>query len=206
VKRVNPFANAVLLFTRGPGLRRLATSTLLWFVCNQVWATQTAFRMGVLGWTPTQISYFTSGYDGVGVLSQALVVNRLSARIGNRASMELGAAVSVVSYALQGLCMLPTGARGLRTSVQYSLAIAVLQTAPVSMQYASRAMVVKQGLAVCGGEVGRGELNAAYAGLGTLTGMFGPLLWGALYQHFLRAADAGSKVKFIGLTQTLGQL
>ena len=29
VKRVNPISNSLLLFTRGPGLRRLATSTLL---------------------------------------------------------------------------------------------------------------------------------------------------------------------------------
>jgi hypothetical protein len=197
LRRVNPLANATLLFTKGPGLRRLATSTLLWFVCNQVWATQTAFRMGVLGWSPLAMSYFASGYDGVGVASQALFVNRLAARVGNRTSMELGAAVSVASYALQGLCMLPSGARGVQSSVQYMLAIGLLQTLPVSMRYASRAMVVKQGIAVCGGEVGRGELNGAYAGLGTITGIFSALLWGALYQFFLKGAESGKGPRWL---------
>jgi hypothetical protein len=98
---------------------------------------QTAFRMGVLGWSPIFMSWFTSGYDAIGVASQGLFTDRLSARIGNRASMELGATVSVLSYVLQGLCMLPAGASGLQSSVQYTVAIALLQTLPVSMKYAS---------------------------------------------------------------------
>lgn len=56
-----------------------------------------------------------------------------------------------------------------------------------------RAMIVKQGLAAYGeGEVGLGELNAAFAGLGTLCGMVGPLLWGTVYNFFLRAAADSS--------------
>jgi hypothetical protein len=54
-------------------------------------------------------------------------------------------------------------------------------------------MIVKQGLAAYGeGEVGLGELNAAFAGLGTLCGMVGPLLWGTVYNFFLRAAADSS--------------
>lgn len=192
LKRVNPVSNGLLLFKKGPGLRRLALSTFCWFVCNQVWATQTAFRMGVLGWSPVQLSYFTSGYDGIGVVAQAVFVNRMLASLGNRMSMEVGALVSVASYLLQGLCMFPAGHAGVRSNVQYILAIALLQTAPEAMKYASRAMIVKQGLAVYGGEVGRGELSGAYAGLGTLTGLFSSLLWGSLYQFFLRGATAGT--------------
>ena len=185
LRRTNPFSNALLLFTKGPGLRRLSLSTLLFFCCNEVWATQTAFRMGVLGWIPMTISHFTSAYDLFGVVSQGTFGNRLLARMGNRASMEVGALISLVSYALQGLCMLPSGQAGQRTNIQYAIAISLLQTIPLSMKYASRAMVVKQGMVVYEGKVGRGQLNAAYSGLGTLCSIFANLLWGSAYQFFL---------------------
>ena len=81
-------------------LRRLSLSTLLFFCCNEVWATQTAFRMGVLNWVPMTISHFTSAYDLFGVVSQGTFGNRLLARMGNRASMEVGALVSLVSCKL----------------------------------------------------------------------------------------------------------
>ena len=59
-------------------------------------------------------------------------------------------------------------------------------------------MIVKQGLAAYGeGEVGLGELNAAFAGLGTLCGMVGPLLWGTVYNIFLRAAADSSAERAI---------
>ena len=39
------------------------------------------------------------------------------------------------------------------------------------------------------GGIGRGQLNAAYAGLGQITAVFSPMLWGGLYKFFL---DRGS--------------
>ena len=81
--------------------------------------------------------------------------------------------------------MLPSGQAGQRTNIQYAIAISLLQTIPLSMKYASRAMVVKQGMVVYEGKVGRGQLNAAYSGLGTLCSIFANLLWGSAYQFFL---------------------
>jgi hypothetical protein len=43
-------------------------------------------------------------------------------------------------------------------------------------------MMVKQGIAEYKGTVGRGQLSAAYSGLGILCGIVAPLLWGSLYQ------------------------
>eukprot|EP01052_Picozoa_sp_SAG31_P034982 SAG31_NODE_4161_length_3522_cov_1.727432_2_plen_122_part_00 len=53
---------------------------------------------------------------------------------------------------------------------------------PASM----RAMIVKQGLEVS--DAGRGELNAAYGGIGSIVGTVSPLLWGSLYSFFRDAS------------------
>jgi MFS family permease len=55
LRRVNPAANVLLLFVKGPGLRRLATSTLLWFLCNEVWSTQVRSIARTLTVTPDLI-------------------------------------------------------------------------------------------------------------------------------------------------------
>lgn len=55
--RANPLSNIFLLFGSGagPGLRRLSVSAMLFFFCQHVWAIQSAFRLGFLGWTSTQM-------------------------------------------------------------------------------------------------------------------------------------------------------
>ena len=53
-----------------------------------------------------------------------------------------------------------------------------------------RAMVVRQGIGAT--TAGRGALNAAYAGLGQLSGIIFPLLWGGLYKFFLRQSQEPS--------------
>jgi MFS family permease len=187
--RANPFANLLLLLNKGPGLRRLSVSTSLWFMCQEVWATQGAFRVGNLGWTPTRQSYFTSLSDGVGGFGQVLYLNRLLGRLGNRRTFELGALISVLSYAVQGLCAYTGPLGSLRVNVQYCLGVLLLQTLPVLMPFASRSMIVKQGITMYEGEdggIGRGQLSAAYSGLGQITSIVSPMLWGWLYRFFLR--------------------
>ena len=65
-------------------------------------------------------------------------------------------------------------------SVIYGLGMMILQTFPAAMQHAGRAMVVKQGISV-NKEMGRGQLNAAYGGLGEILATVTPLVWGYLY-------------------------
>jgi MFS family permease len=61
IANANPFSNIGLLLRNGPGLRRLTLSTSLWFWCQEIWSTQSAFRMGVLRWTPVdQVSKVVS--------------------------------------------------------------------------------------------------------------------------------------------------
>jgi hypothetical protein len=40
----NPFANILLLFRNGPGLRALATTTAIQFSVNEIWSTQGTYR------------------------------------------------------------------------------------------------------------------------------------------------------------------
>ena len=86
LSNANPFSNLNLLFTNGPGLRRLTVSTGLWFWCQEIWSTQSAFRMGVLRWSPVEQSYFDSGYNATGAISRRSVLYRKILMIENQDS------------------------------------------------------------------------------------------------------------------------
>jgi hypothetical protein len=97
----NPFSNLQLLFTNGAGLRRLTISTSLWFWCQEIWSTQSAFRMGVLRWSPVDQSYFDSLYNAAGAVSRRTFLDPVLKSLGNRSAFELGSLLSVLSYFIQ---------------------------------------------------------------------------------------------------------
>ena len=109
-------------------------------------------------------------------LAGCRLLDGLLRRLGNKRAFELGALVAAASYLLQSQSLRPLGASSLRRTIQYCCAILLLQTAPIAMPHAMRAMVIKQGISTT--SAGRGALNAAYAGLGQLSGVIFPLLWG----------------------------
>ena len=83
---------------------------------------------------------------------------------------------------------MPSGKVSLRVNIFYCAGSLMLQTLPLLMPFASRAMIVKQGITMYAdqdGGIGRGQLSAAYAGLGQITAIFSPMLWGGLYKFFL---------------------
>jgi hypothetical protein len=192
----NPLSNVWLLLSNGPGLRRLALSTSLWFWVQEIWSTQSAFRMGVLRWTPVEQSVFDSGYNGLGTIVQGPVVQPLLARLGNRRAYQYGALISGVAYLVQSQAHRPAGAAGkLRMAVQYCLGIGLLKTLPDVMGTSMRAMMVSQGIKVC--DVGRGQINAAYGGLGQITAVFSALFWGSLYRFFSDAKLARGRASWL---------
>ena len=67
-------------------------------------------------------------------------------------------------------------------AVQYCCGIMMLATLPAAMGDSMRAMIITQGLRVS--DAGRGQLNAAYSGLGQITAVFSALWWGGLYRYF----------------------
>ena len=59
LRRANPFSNMRLLFSHGPGLRRLAIMSSVYFSCMPAQAVaEMVFRIGVMGWSPAQCLYF----------------------------------------------------------------------------------------------------------------------------------------------------
>ena len=47
-----------------------AFATTIFFSANESWSTVASFRLGALGWSPAGQSYFVSGYEATGALSQ----------------------------------------------------------------------------------------------------------------------------------------
>lgn len=80
----NPFANIMLLFRNGPGLRSLSITTAIQCSINEIWSTQGTYRLGVLKWTPQQQSFFMSFYDLVGTFTQVGFVQPMLRRLGTR--------------------------------------------------------------------------------------------------------------------------
>ena len=88
--------------------------------------TQNAFRFGVLGWSPPQSSYFTSGTNLVSVLTQSTCIQPLLKRLGNRSFFQAATLLSAVSYIIQSQSWRPHGSSALRKAVQYGAAVLVL--------------------------------------------------------------------------------
>ena len=144
LSQANPFANVHLLFTNGPGLRRLASSTSLWFWCNEIWSTQAAFRMGVLRWTPIQTGIFDCIYHLTETVAHKPLVDPILKACSNRSAFEIGALLSALAYLVQSFSWWSAAgaASKLRMSLQYGVGICLLTTVPVTMKYTMRAMVV----------------------------------------------------------------
>ncbi len=129
-------------------------------------------------------SYFDSIYNATGAISRRTFLDPLLKRLGNRSAFEVGALLSVLSYFIQSHSWRPVHATRVRMAVQYGCGLLMMATLPATMGNSMRAMVVKQGLEVSGSGVGKGQLNAAYSGLGQITAVVSALWWGGLYRYF----------------------
>jgi len=178
--KANPFANVLLLFRNGRGLASLATACSAYFLCQSNWSIAASYRMGVLGWTPAHSSYFNTISNLFSSLSAGKLVLPFMKRAGNRMAFQQGCLIATCAYVGCGLSWI--GSSKVRTALQYGLSVALLQAWPAACLHSVRAMIVKQGIEVT--SAGKGELNAAISGLGSLSGIIGPgLLWGPLFKR-----------------------
>ena len=138
----------------------------------------------MLRWSPVEQSYFDSVYNATGAISRRTFLDPLLKRLGNRSAFEVGSLLSVLSYFIQSQSWRPGGVGRARMAAQYGCGLLLLATLPATMGDSMRAMVVKQGLEVSRSTVGKGQLNAAYSGLGQITAVVSALWWGGLYQYF----------------------
>eukprot|EP01045_Picozoa_sp_COSAG04_P008468 COSAG04_NODE_469_length_13856_cov_8.973832_3_plen_272_part_00 len=172
--------NVLLLFRNGRGLASLATACSAYFLCQSNWSIAASYRMGVLGWTPAHSSYFNTVSSLFSSLSAGKLVLPFMKRAGNRMAFQQGCLIATMAYVGCGLSWVGSGR--VRTALQYGLSVALLQAWPAACLHSVRAMIVKQGIEVT--SAGKGELNAAISGLGSLSGIIGPgLLWGPLFKR-----------------------
>lgn len=169
VAKINPFKGLALLFTNGPGLRRLALSGAFFTAVQTIYATFDPFRLGPIGWTPAEQSYYSAALSGVNIASTQLVSKPLLSKLGARRTFELSSLAMALAYVGLSQSCRPAGqAAQLRRTVQFLLFKTVLMT-PWSepARFAVLPMVVRQAQAVAP-RLGRGEVTAAQGALENL--------------------------------------
>jgi MFS family permease len=186
----NPFASIGVLFTHGPGLRGLGIAAGLMRTVVTIYSTIEPFRLGPLGWSPAEQSYYSGVLSGCNSMTTALVAKPMLKAFGNRKVFEWGSTAAAFAYFGMSQSCRPAGAsHQLRRTVQFMLCKLVLMT-PWSEPAFSAAgpMIIKQGSAVT--DCGRGTLTAAYDGLASAIGVVSPIMWASLYTFFQAGQDA----------------
>jgi len=140
--RSNVLGNIYQLLTNGPGLRKLTLSSTVWFFCNSTNATRNSYAMGVLEWSPTNLSHFSSIFSLSGAASQKFIIRPFLAAFGNRRTFEVGALISALSYLLQAHAW-RGGSRAV-SAMMFTAFSVLLQTIPAGMPAAMRSMMVAQ--------------------------------------------------------------
>jgi MFS family permease len=69
----NPISNALLLFTNGPGLRGLAISHAWFDIVGTIWSTMEPYRLGYIGWSPANQSFYHSFMSGINIFVNKFV-------------------------------------------------------------------------------------------------------------------------------------
>ena len=197
LKRANPFSSIGLLFTNGPGLRSLGIAAGFLRSVVTVYSTIEPFRLGPLGWSPAEQSYYSAGLSGVNSATTAFVSKPLLKRWGNRKVFELGSLAAAISYIGLSQSCRPGDAGHLRKTIQFCVCKICLMTPWSEPAFASIGpMITKQGMAVT--DAGRGELSAAYDGLASALGVFTPFLWANLYAFFQRLPKDSTMFRIFG--------
>ena len=186
VKAANPISNIGVLFRNGPGLRGLAALNFLYNLSNGCNQNKGEYAMRALSWVPEDLSYMQSFEGLTNVFSQRVVVMRMIRKFGAGGAFRTGSLFSCAAYVGIGLSWL-VGSQKWQKSLVFLLAHVVWcggHVGPIAL----RSVTIKQGLSVKP-PLGRGELNAALGGMGSLIGMTSPLIWGRLFRFFSTAGE-----------------
>eukprot|EP01043_Picozoa_sp_COSAG02_P049373 COSAG02_NODE_4952_length_4788_cov_252.664747_2_plen_562_part_00 len=186
VKAANPISNMGVLFRNGPGLRGLAILNFLYHLSNGCNQNKGEYAMRALSWVPEDLSYMQSFEGLTNVFSQRVVVMRMLKKLGAGGAFRTGSLFSCAAYVGIGLSW-AVGSQKWQKSLVFLLAHVVWCGGHVG-PLALRAVTIKQGLSVKP-PLGRGELNAALGGMGSLIGMTSPLFWGRLFRFFSTAGE-----------------
>jgi MFS family permease len=127
--KINPLKGLGLLFTHGAGLRRLVIAGGLFRACQTIYATIDSYRLGPIGWSPAEQSYFSAGLSGVNIMTTQWVSKPLFAKLGARRTFQTSSLVAAVAYLAVSQACRPAGAAAqMRRTVQFLVAKAFLMT------------------------------------------------------------------------------
>eukprot|EP01051_Picozoa_sp_SAG22_P000569 SAG22_NODE_16_length_32723_cov_26.404825_25_plen_279_part_00 len=138
-----------------------------------------------LGWAPADSAKFSQAMAGPSILTQRCFTGKYLQQLGNKSAFELGVLAGAAGYALVGFTCRPLGASKLRKTLQFAAVLTVLINSFVgASSIALQSMFVKHGCSVA--DVGKGEINSAFSGIGTLVGTAMPMFWAAAFSFFTR--------------------
>ena len=185
LQKGNPLSNLHLLLGHGPGLRKLTMAVTLFFCYNSSLQFGPSYRFGPMMMTPQDSSLFDAAKMPVAALSSGALVTPFVKAVGSKRAFEIGSVVgglTVLGSAFAWVTSGQFGAPRTQRFIQLGVCELLLVTVPVACATSLRSMVVKQGIEVT--TAGRGEINAAFAGLGQITGVFMPLFWSNCFAWF----------------------
>ena len=114
-----------------------------------IYSTIEPFRLGPLGWSPQEQSYYSAGLSGVNSATTYFVAKPLLKRWGNRTVFELGSLASAISYIGLSQSWRPGNASHIRKTIQFCICKIMLMTPWSEPAFASIGpMITKQGMAV----------------------------------------------------------
>jgi hypothetical protein len=156
-----------------------------------------SYRLGPLGWSPAQQSYFSSFLSATNMATTAFITTPILARYGNMTVYKGATLVASIAYFLLGQSW--RGSSKLQTTAQYTMAKCLLQT-PWSepSRAAIKPMVIKQGISASNGELGRGQISAAYDTIDSLLSAVMPLFWGGTFAFLWRQPKGSFLQRWIG--------
>ena len=127
---VNPLSSFGLLFTNGPGLRRLGYCAACYTGVTTSWGTQEAYQFGPIGMSAAENSIFDAVFNAANAASQGWVVNPLLKRLGNRRCFEYSSIFAALAYVLVGQAWRPGSASKNRRILQCLLREYICHTNP----------------------------------------------------------------------------
>ena len=208
--QANPISSVMLLLRNGPGLCALALARVFWLSSIHCGSLLGSLQLGVLGWNPQDQANFGQAMNLPRIVLQRCFTLPFLARYGTNDVWRISTIGAALGYALVGQSFrrwVPmTGGFSLKsvTMLQYGVIQLLLIDAFVGCTGISlQAMFLKHSMSCVlkddGKAAGKGEINSAFAALGTLSGMVMPLMWARIYRIFMwRAAHARSS-NLVGL-------
>jgi DHA1 family tetracycline resistance protein-like MFS transporter len=168
-RRANP-VGALRLLRAHPGLLGLASVNFLYFLAHQVFAVFVLYGNYRYGWNERMVGLTLAGVGACSAVVGGLVVRPVVRRFGERRSLITGLMFGAAGFAIFGLA--PTG-------WMFWIGIPVMSLWGLTSPAAQGLMTRR----VSPGE--QGQLQGANSSLMGLAGLIGPLVFTAIFAHFI---------------------